>query len=129
MRFVGCDPLRPSELTRTLSYNGKAWDLHNDAEFQMFLYDRKERALVFHWKYFENDDSRTLFRLEFLNVSSFAVKSRDPGMPFLEDDCLSAIVFDGKVDRFLIAFMGGQAIRVYCSELKLSTQDWPYDEK
>jgi hypothetical protein len=128
MRFVGCDPIRSLEFTFALSCNGKVWDLHNDGEFQLFLYDCKERALVFHWKYFENDDSTTLLRLEFVDVRSFAVKARDPEMPFLEDDCLSAIVFDGKLDRFLITFMGGQAIRVYCSELKLTAQDWPYDE-
>ncbi|MCL5061877.1 MAG: hypothetical protein M0Z70_11465 [Nitrospiraceae bacterium] len=120
MKFTGCEPLKSLEPIIELSYGAKEWDLHNIGEFQGFSYNNKEKIVIMDWKYFDEEGNplKKLFRLEFGHVKAFEVKRRDPEMPYSEDDCLSEIIFNDVEDSFVVRFMGGQEIKIYCGELK-----------
>ena len=120
MKFTGCNPLKSLEPVIELSSNGKDWDLHNVGEFLGFSYKSKERILFLEWKYFDEDGKplNQLCILEFWDVLSFEVKKRDPEMPYSEDDCLSDITFNEADDSFIVKFMGGQEIKIFCNEIK-----------
>lgn len=121
MKFTGCNPLKSLTSSIEIVCDGVMWDLHNVGEFQGFSFICKERKLIFNWVYFDENGHPIdkLFRLEFLNVSAFEAKKRDNGIPFSEDDCLSEIIFNEMEDSFILKFMGGQEIIIFCNELKL----------
>ena len=120
MKFNGCNPFSPEKPTIEISYSGKVWDLHNDAEFLGFSYIVKAKAISLKWRYYYEAEGGLLnevITLEFLDVAEFEVKSRDRAMPYSEDDCLSEMIYFADKNIFVLKFQGGQELRVSSEEM------------
>jgi len=70
-------------------------DLHNEFDFQEVRYSVAERSASLLWRRGTGDwvrrDLPASLSIEFEGVKEFRVVSRDPEMPFTEDDCLSTM--------------------------------------
>ncbi|WP_161884483.1 hypothetical protein [Deinococcus alpinitundrae] len=114
-----------------VAQHGRAYDLHNCADFQGFSYDVTESRLSLRWVIVEFGSSGQHLEICFENVDYLTVHHRDSEMPVSEDLTLDHIgsVSHGIIDQMtffkgpvyqvdagealLFQFRGGQAVVVH----------------
>ncbi len=121
-----------------LAANGAYFDLHNDFRFVGYEYRPAERTARFDWRRMDAewvaDGLPARLSLIFEGVSNFAVKCRNEGMPFSEDDCIATVSFlprdfAGEFDAVLqgfrsddehmgLSFQSGAGVKVWAEAVR-----------
>ena len=126
-----------------IHFEGKHLDLHNNYDFQGFVFSVEKRQLILNWKSTKADwvprDNPLSLAITIHNVEFLKVTPRDGGMPFSEDSCLSDLTYfpsserendeciqaqqkpnDG--DDLIFKFQNEQIIRVKGSSAEVTVQ-------
>ncbi len=81
-----------------LIYEGFEYDLHNDYDFQSYIYEAKSQRISLKWikgtsDWVKKELPRTI-EFIIMNTSSFSVSPRRNDAPLLDDVCLEEIAYE-----------------------------------
>jgi hypothetical protein len=143
IKYINLEPFPEANFTSDINTKDHNYDLHTLADFVLTTYNVEKRKASIVWKYpgrwgisndnpfkdnteyKKNNDIESVQRyiaLNFNNVIKYAVKPRDPEMPFSEDDCLSQILTYDSEDNYnedvlVFEFQSGLEIKIEAEEI------------
>jgi hypothetical protein len=143
MKYINLNPFPKASTTDEIYTENHYYDLHTMADFVMTTYNTENRTALLVWRYpgswgisedntlkdridyrKKNDieDGQRYIALIFNNIIKYSMQSRDPDMPFSEDNCLSQILTYDMEDNFnedilVFEFHSGLTIKIEAEEV------------